>query len=229
MAYEKWADVFNERAHQYENPLDVCHFYCGDGYYGDAWFEAACGLIAGTLQLQPDDHVLEVGCGCAVYLKRLLPRAGKFVGVDLAEEVIKRARYLLPEVEFHLAAADALPFEDHSFDKVYAHGLMHYMADFEEAERAVLEMARVVVPGGRLFVGHVPNAERDEEYQSLRRARNFKRDRDRRDPNHNLRWLWYPPEFFDRFRDRFASVEVNTSKRSFDPTYEFRFDVLIEV
>jgi SAM-dependent methyltransferase len=55
----------------------------------------------------------------------------------------------------HGAVADVreLPFRDASFDAIYSMGTIEH---FEETERAVEEMARVLKPGGRAIVG-VPN------------------------------------------------------------------------
>ena len=47
----------------------------------------------------------------------------------------------------------ALPFRDASFDAIYSMGTIEH---FDETERAVEEMARVLKPGGRAIVG-VPN------------------------------------------------------------------------
>ena len=46
-----------------------------------------------------------------------------------------------------------LPFRDASFDAIYSMGTIEH---FDETERAVEEMARVLKPGGRAIVG-VPN------------------------------------------------------------------------
>jgi ubiquinone/menaquinone biosynthesis C-methylase UbiE len=46
-----------------------------------------------------------------------------------------------------------LPFRDASFDAIYSIGTIEH---FDETERAVEEMARVLKPGGRAIIG-VPN------------------------------------------------------------------------
>ena len=51
------------------------------------------------------------------------------------------------------ATSAALPFRDASFDAIYSMGTIEH---FDETERAVEEMARVLKPGGRAIVG-VPN------------------------------------------------------------------------
>jgi SAM-dependent methyltransferase len=80
-------------------------------------------------------------------------------GVDISEPTVIQAR-----AAFHQepgahplggAVGDVreLPFRDASFDAIYSMGTIEH---FDETERAVEEMARVLKPGGRAIIG-VPN------------------------------------------------------------------------
>jgi SAM-dependent methyltransferase len=219
--YQHWDEVFNERASCFENPLDICDYYSSTGHHTEEWFTGICNYIANSLSLTTQDRVLEVGCGCGVLCSRLIARVREYVGIDRAERVIAKARELHTGPTFQVAAADALPCPDAAFDKAFAHAFLFYLPDYETAERVVREMGRVVKPGGRVLVGHVPNAHKQAEYNVLRQARGPRPTH----VEHNLRWLWFTPEFFDRFRKDFAALEVDQSERSFDPASRFRFDV----
>ena len=81
-------------------------------------------------------------------------------GVDISEPTVMQARAAFdrgpgPLHGLHGAVGDvrALPFLDASFDAIYSMGTIEH---FDETERAVEEMARVLKPGGRAIVG-VPN------------------------------------------------------------------------
>jgi SAM-dependent methyltransferase len=81
-------------------------------------------------------------------------------GIDISEPTVIQARAAFdggPGGRHGLLAAvgdvRALPFRDASFDAIYSMGTIEH---FEETERAVEEMARVLKPGGRAIVG-VPN------------------------------------------------------------------------
>jgi SAM-dependent methyltransferase len=84
-------------------------------------------------------------------------------GIDISEPIVVQARaafdtrHCLPGVQHYLygAVGDVrdLPFPDASFDAIYSMGTIEH---FDETERAVEEMARVLKPGGRAIVG-VPN------------------------------------------------------------------------
>jgi SAM-dependent methyltransferase len=94
-------------------------------------------------------RVLEVGCGAATDLVRFARYGAVVTGVDLAPSSIALAAQNLAfeQLPARLTVADgeALPFRDHSFDLVYAHGVVQYTAN----DRAlVAECRRVLKPGG---------------------------------------------------------------------------------
>ena len=81
-------------------------------------------------------------------------------GIDISPPIVIRARTAFgegpdPRQILLGAVADVrdLPFRDASFDAIYSMGTIEH---FDETERAVDEMARVLKPGGRAIVG-VPN------------------------------------------------------------------------
>jgi ubiquinone/menaquinone biosynthesis C-methylase UbiE len=93
--------------------------------------------------------VLEVGCGAAVDLARFAKGGAICTGVDIATSAIELARTNFQQQGLHadlrVANGEALPFPDHTFDLVYAHGVVQYTAD---PQRLVDEVRRVLKPGG---------------------------------------------------------------------------------
>jgi SAM-dependent methyltransferase len=82
-------------------------------------------------------------------------RGARAYGVDVAAPIVVQARAAFAADVLRCAVSDvrALPFRDASFDAIYSMGTIEH---FDETERAVEEMARVLKPGGRAIVG-VPN------------------------------------------------------------------------
>jgi SAM-dependent methyltransferase len=81
-------------------------------------------------------------------------------GIDISEPIVIQARAAFdtgPGARRRLQGAVGdvreLPFRDASFDAIYSMGTIEH---FDETERAVAEIARVLKPGGRAIVG-VPN------------------------------------------------------------------------
>jgi len=84
---------------------------------------------------------LDIGCGTGVAIPELTRLGWTVVGVDVSDEMLSRARAF--GAELHLAAGDALPFDDASFDAAVSIWTHTDVEDF----RAILdEAARVLRP-----------------------------------------------------------------------------------
>jgi SAM-dependent methyltransferase len=95
-------------------------------------------------------QVLEIGCGIGTDLVRFAKGGARVTGIDLAQTSIDMARqnFALHGVtaeDLRVADGAALPFDQASFDVVYAHGVMQYAPD---APALVAEARRVLRPDG---------------------------------------------------------------------------------
>jgi ubiquinone/menaquinone biosynthesis C-methylase UbiE len=99
--------------------------------------------------------VLDVGTGPGVLLVELAARRGdlRVAGVDLSADMISAAaRNLAPfgeRASAQVGNATALPYPDDSFDLVVSSFSVHH---WEDPEAAVPELARVLRPGGKLYI-----------------------------------------------------------------------------
>ncbi len=97
-------------------------------------------------------RVLEVGCGIGIDLVRFARGGAVVTGVDLSDTAIELAARnvarhgLASNADLRVADAEALPFDNDSFDIVYGHGVIQYAAD---PERLLSEAHRVLKPGGQ--------------------------------------------------------------------------------
>ena len=96
-------------------------------------------------------RALEIGAGTGYFSLNLL-RAGvirEAVATDISPGMLRRlersAAELGERVETAACEASALPFEDHSFDLVFGHAVLHHLPDLDAAFR---EFRRVLRPGG---------------------------------------------------------------------------------
>jgi SAM-dependent methyltransferase len=100
-----------------------------------------------------DSKVLEVGCGLGTDAVNFARAGARYTGVDLTEASIAlvRKRFELERLtgDLRVADAEALPFQDDSFDLVYSHGVLHHTPD---TWRAIDEIHRVLRPGGTAMV-----------------------------------------------------------------------------
>jgi arsenite methyltransferase len=111
--------------------------------------------LAGLCHIGEGVYVLDVGCGAGVTPCFLAQRYGcRVVGVDIRAKMVERSEErarregVADRVEFRVADAQDLPFEDDLFDAVITESVT---ALPEDKQRAVNEYVRVTRPGG--YVG----------------------------------------------------------------------------
>jgi ubiquinone/menaquinone biosynthesis C-methylase UbiE len=96
----------------------------------------------------PVESVLDYGCG-AGRSTRFLKRLGfDVVGVDVSPEMLEQARSQDGSGEYHQISSGHLPFEDSTFDLVFASFVFLEMSRLEEIEEVLREMKRVLRDDG---------------------------------------------------------------------------------
>lgn len=127
------------------------------------WLAALANISAVTsykvlsydlLDLKPGDTVADVGCGIGGDARTLAARvapSGKVIGLDASADMIAKANGLgtTPGLSFLVADATELPLADNSCDAVRADRVLQHVDD---PLQALLEMRRILKPGGRLVV-----------------------------------------------------------------------------
>jgi len=113
----------------------------------------------------PVASVLEVGCGTGHWLaalKRSASLSGErqiLAGVEPSSQMLARARVAAPHAGLVRACAEALPWADATFDRVYCINALHH---FTDRARFFAEARRMLKPGGGLLtIGKDPHADRD--------------------------------------------------------------------
>jgi len=111
--------------------------------------------IFDQLRLPSRSHILDVGCGpCDLWFGNYerIPHGWQITLSDFSPGMLDQGRDKLSphqrEFGFLVADAQALPFENETFDAVIANSMLYHVPD---RPRALSEIHRVLVPGGRLF------------------------------------------------------------------------------
>jgi 2-polyprenyl-3-methyl-5-hydroxy-6-metoxy-1,4-benzoquinol methylase len=125
------------------------------------WHELAPGLEPSDFPLRSrfvresvraGERVLDVGCGEGRFAAELARAGATVVGIDVAEEPLRRGRELHPELEQDLRLVDgegAWELADASFDVVWAGEVIEHVAD---TAAWLSEVRRVLRSGGRLLL-----------------------------------------------------------------------------
>ena len=108
-------------------------------------------------------RALDVGAGTGNLARHLLDEGCAVTALDLSSEMLQVLSRKFPgeaessRLEMVVSSASRLPFGDGAFDLVGCCSVLHHILDYVGAVR---EMARVLKPGGVLFIDHEGCAER---------------------------------------------------------------------
>lgn len=126
----------------------------------DADLNLGCGLPTDDANLQPGERVLDLGSGAgmdAFVARRDVGPDGHVHGVDLAEEMVEKARDNADKlgyenVTFEEGDIEDLPVASETFDVVLSNCVLNLVPD---KRAAFSEMYRVLAPGGRFSVSDI--------------------------------------------------------------------------
>jgi len=113
-------------------------------------------------KISPGMSVLDVGCGRGEILRYAACQGARAVGFDYATAAIEiTAEYLRAHLDasmiaIHLGNAQQLPYPDCSFDRVFMLDVVEHLYP-AELHRAMVEIRRVLRPGGQLIIHTMPN------------------------------------------------------------------------
>lgn len=111
-------------------------------------------------RLEPGERVLDLGCGAgtdSLVAAQMVEAEGRVTGLDMTPEMLAKARAGAAEmnvghVDFVEGEAEALPFDDASFDVVISNGVIDLIPDKDAVFSGLF---RVLRPGGRIQIADV--------------------------------------------------------------------------
>jgi 2-polyprenyl-3-methyl-5-hydroxy-6-metoxy-1,4-benzoquinol methylase len=128
-------------------------------HHEDRWQELARGLEPSDFAIRlsflrehvgEGERVLDVGCGEGRFAAELARDGAAVVGIDVAEEPLRRARESHPQLDLRVVDGEAgWDIADASFDVVWAGEVIEHVAD---TAAWLSEVRRVLRSGGRLLL-----------------------------------------------------------------------------
>ena len=130
--------------------------------------QAKLRLMAERLNIRPGATVLDVGTGTGVFIPFLLSKVGnrgQIVALDVAEEMLRRARAkgFNGIVAYLNADVVDIPLPDKTFDSIVCYSSFPH---FQDKAKALAEMYRVTRSGGYLFICHTSSRDAVNEIHS---------------------------------------------------------------
>ncbi len=115
--------------------------------------------LADLCNINGDKYILVVGCGVGVTPCYFAKKYGcKVVGIDLSAKMVDRSKERAKradvddKIEFRVADAQNLPFDDATFNMVICESVNAFVDD---KPKAISEYVRVIKPGGYLGLNEV--------------------------------------------------------------------------
>lgn len=143
------------------NNLAEDSLYLNLGYWENAsTYDAACEALAELLgqhaKLNFADQILDVGCGFGdadhYWLNRFNPSSIVAINITENQIAVAKQRFTDERLQFKLADATSLSFDDSSFTKILA---LETAFHFEPREAFFSEAARMLKPGGILALADI--------------------------------------------------------------------------
>ncbi len=125
-----------------------------EGVHGRRWNALELALLRFD-ELPEHSRCLEVGCGTGRFILDLSDRGHEAHGLDPSADMVEIARNKTQgrdNVYLRRGEGESLPFDDNSFDFVFAVRVTRHTPSREYCLRMVDEMIRVTRPGGRIEI-----------------------------------------------------------------------------
>jgi SAM-dependent methyltransferase len=106
------------------------------------------------MRLQPDENVLDVGCGSGWLVRRIASQVteGRVIGMDISDEMVRHARRAVTDLDNVMCvvgSVEEIPWEPNFFTGVVSVESAYYWPD---PARGLREIFRVLGEGGSAWV-----------------------------------------------------------------------------
>ena len=162
-----WREFWDQRANLELSPYEQVARTGGKARIDDFLLQQIADWIADHLQLSQDEHLLDVCCGNGMLTSRLALRCKQVTGVDLSPAQIQLASTYHSDFNISYQVGDATTLSvlaSHQFDKINLYFSFQYLDTYAKGKAAIQAMLHTLKPGGKIFIGDVPDYQYLERY-----------------------------------------------------------------
>ena len=160
-----WEDTYNQNPPPTDATFDTSGWnssYTGAPIPPEQMREWLDRTVDRILALNPQS-VLEIGAGSGMLLYRIAPQCARYCGTDFSPTAIERLRVQVEKRGWHhvelrrQSSEEFSGLEPESFDTVILNSVIQYFPNVAYLIRVLEGAARVLRPGGTIFLGDVRN------------------------------------------------------------------------
>jgi len=151
--------------------------------------------ITSNLELKPNSHLLDIGCGNGALASRLFPFLNKYTGVDFSAYLLEVANeYFKPNSNIKYIEDDAVHFvstylDTKGIDQLLIYGCVSYLSRLE-LETFLQHVAARFMDIRTVFIGNIPDKNKAAEFFKKRNVEDYKTD----DENSPIGLWWHADE-----------------------------------
>jgi ubiquinone/menaquinone biosynthesis C-methylase UbiE len=102
-------------------------------------------VVALSIEGQTAQSMLDVGTGTGVFAEAFAKAGLRVAGIDINEELLNKAQGYIPAGDFRTGSAEAIPFEDRSYDITFLGHVLHEADNLTAALGEARRVARMRV------------------------------------------------------------------------------------
>ena len=123
----------------------------------DCVVEFANRRILDAIQPEPNDILIDIGCGDGTLLRMAAGVTGQSFGIVSTVEEQSKLESVFPELRIKAGRLQSLPIESGVATKIVCNAVFAYLQFEVEVRLALQEIARIACPGATIWIGEVPD------------------------------------------------------------------------
>jgi len=158
-----WQSFWDQQAIVHENPHAQVARVSQGSQAGQKELENIAFYIKEILDIQKEDHVLDLCCGNGMLSRELAKHCSQLTGIDFSEPLIEIAQDNFQAKNITYLQGDVIHLDKLDiglFDNINLYFSFQYFDTYPLGQQVIQQMANKLKPGGKILIGDVPDADK---------------------------------------------------------------------